>query len=790
MIYRELFRGLTRQRGSSVLVVLLVAIGVSLSTSIFAVVDSVLLNPLPYTQSDRLVTPWCVARSFGVDKYPFSWDNYRDYRDRVEAFEGVAAMRIATMTLEGEDHPASVNGARVTANLFEVLDVEPVLGRLFEDDIERAPEVGVALISHALWQRAFGGESDVIGRGIRLDGRPHTVVGVLPAYFRFPRSDSEVFVPLAIEGPPESDRAFHFLRLVARLEERRSIEEAQEQIETVAAQLAEAYPDGNRNLSARVIPLKDELVGTSKRSLETLFSAVQLLFVIAWTNVAILLLVQGMARRGELELRAALGATRVRLFALLLSRAGLLAALGCGLGLLAGSFGLLGLRGIDPVLLPRAYEIELTFELVLWAVCITLLAALAFGTLPAWAALTTTRTIDLKRKKLSGRLVAVQVALAIPLLVASTMQLRSVRALAAVETGFDVDDILVAGVALPVNQFDLPGQKRYIDRAVAVLGEIPGVVSVAAMSHPPLTQRQAAIVTYRPDQAGQSGLPNAHYRVISEGLLRTLGIPIFSGREFEPRDEGGSRPIVILDAKLAKTLFEDRDPVGQKVRLGTAKTLWEVVGVAGEAQLVSLDKEPDYTVYVPILQNLFPAALNMPEFVLRTEGRPETLASSVRAALQEVDPNQAVLDVRPMESQLDDWLSERRAVSALLWGIAAAALVLAGACIYATLAFAVRYRLREMAIRAALGAGSARLARAVVSDGLRPGLVGIVAGLAFAGLGGRFLMGVLYGVSVLDVPSLVAAAGLMFLAMVAACIAPARRAVHESPTRLLREDVR
>jgi predicted lysophospholipase L1 biosynthesis ABC-type transport system permease subunit len=246
--------------------------------------------------------------------------------------------------------------------------------------------------------------------------------------------------------------------------------------------------------------------------------------------------------------------------------------------------------------------------------------------------------------------------------------------------------------------------------------------------------------------------------------------------------------MLILDEKLAKTLFEDRDAVGQKVRLGTNETLWEVVGVAGEAQLVSLDKEPDYTVYVPILQNLFPAALSVPEFVLRTEGRPETLASSVRAALHEVGPNQAVLDVRPMESQLDEWLSERRGVSTLLWGIAAAALILEGAGIYATLAFAVRYRLREMAIRAALGATAPRLARAVVSDGLRPGLVGIVAGLAFGALAGRFLVGVLYGVSALDVPSLAAAASLMLLAMAAACIAPARRAIREDPTRLLRDN--
>ena len=295
---RQLVRGISRRLGSSLVMVGLCALGVGLSTTIFAVLHNVLLNPLPYPESDRLVKPWCVAESFGVDRYPFSWDNYRDYRDQLKSFESLAATRTVAMTLDGPGRPTSVAGARITANLLQVLRVEPVLGRGFGDDEER-----VALISHGLWQRLFGGEGNAIGRTIRVDGEPHSIIGVLPSHHRYPTPESEVFVPLIITEPPESERAFHFLRLVGRLAPGWSLEDAEAEMQTLAGHLSEAYPDANSALGARIIPLKEEIIGSSGRSLATLFSAVQLLFLIAWVNVAILLLVRGMARRGELELR-------------------------------------------------------------------------------------------------------------------------------------------------------------------------------------------------------------------------------------------------------------------------------------------------------------------------------------------------------------------------------------------------------------------------------------------------------------------------------------------------------
>lgn len=787
-------RALGRRRGSTFLLVLLAAVGVALSTTMFAVLQSVLLNPLPYRNADRLVKPWCVAESYGIDRYPFSWDNYRDYRDGVESLDQLAATRTTSFTLEGGTRPTAVSGARVTANLFPLLGLDPVQGRVFTETGGGDPEEGVALISFGLWQRLFAGSPDVIGTSIRLDGGPYTVIGVLPRHNRYPRDDTDVFIPLIVNRPPENNRAMHFLNLVGRLREGRTLAEADAEMKTLAGHLAATYPDATGELTTRVIPLKEEIVGKTRRSLGALFSAVHVLFCIAWGNVAILLLARGLFRRGELQVRAALGATRRRLLGLLLSEAGLLAGLGCLLGLAAGAWIVTLLPQIDPALLPRADEIRFTPTLVLWALGLSVAGALVFGGLPAWvvtresgADTASSRITDRRTSRLHARLVAAQVALALPLLAASSMQWRSVQALASVNTGYSMDGALAARAALPVNQFGVQEQKRYVDRAIERLGELAGVTSVGAMSHLPLSRRQASLVTYRPDQAGESGLPNAHYRVISSGLLSTLGIPMVAGREFEPGDDESDRATVILDETLARVLFPNRDAVGRNVRLGDDGTSWEVIGVAGAAQLVNLEQEPPYTVYVPILKNLFPQAMALPSFVVRSKGSLAALAPQVRSALQQVDPRQAVLEVRPLRAQLDDWLGTRRTVSSALWVIAAAALLLAASGTYATLAVAVDRRRRETAIRAALGAAPGRLVRGVVADGLKPGIAGALAGLAICFVVGRLLVGVLYGVGGIDVPSLAGAVSLLLVSSLVACFAPARRAARENPARLLRE---
>lgn len=562
----------------------------------------------------------------------------------------------------------------------------------------------------------------------------------------------------------------------------------------MAVRLAEAFPDANRELSVRVISLKDEIVGGSRRSLNILFSAVQVLFVIAWANIAILLLARGMARRGELRLRAALGATRARLFGLLLMEGVVLAGLGCALGLLAGSFAITALPQIDPALLPRAYEIGFSLPLVLWAFGLTLAGALLFGSIPAWAAtgvstaeLDSTRTTGRRTSRLNSRLVAAQVALALPLLVASIMQLRSVHALESVELGYRIDHVLSAGVSLPGNQFGQAEQKHYIERAIDGFVRLPGVIAAGAISHLPLTNRQAAIVTYRPDQEGQSGLPNAHYRVITPGTLATLGIPVISGREFAPGDDETGRRIIVLNDRLARVLYPDREAVGQQVRLGTFEEPWEVIGVARSARLLALDAEPDYTIYVPVMQNLFASLLSLPQFLVRYEGSHVSLAPAVRQVLRDVDPNQAVLDIRPLGAQIDDWLGTRRAVAWLLWIIGGAALTLAGAGIYATLAFTVNRRRREMAIRSALGAAPGRLARTLVRDGLKPGVAGVVIGAAVCLIASRFFIGALFGVSSLDPPSMSGGIALVLLAALVACTAPTLRGMRQDPARLLRE---
>lgn len=790
----QALRRFGRQMQSSVLLVLLSALGIALSTTLFAVLKTTLFDPLPYRDADRLTVLWGVAESFGIDRYPFSWDNYRDYRDQIDTFEGLAAWRTLPMTLEGESRPVSVTGARVTANFFDVLGIEPLVGTGF-DTAEAAADR--ALIGYGLWQREFAAAADVVGQSIRLNGTPHTIVGVVPPHLRYPTADTQVFVPLHITAPPETNRAFHFLRVLGRLREDRSLSQAQEPLEALAAHLAETFPDATGELTVRALPLKDEIVGTAGTSLQALFGGTQLLFVIAWANVAILLLARGMARRNELELRIALGATRSRLLGQLLGESLALAGVGCALGLLASWAALSLLPQLDPALLPRAYELRFDPALVPWAAGLTLVAVLVFGGVPAWlatggvaGAAPAGRATDRRTARFTARLVAAQVALALPLLVAAGTQLQNVRSLARVDVGFPLEGALTAGVSLPRSQFAVPQQKVYIDRALLQLEGLPGVEAVGAMSHLPFSRRNASIVTYRPEQEGESGLPNAHYRVVSPGLLTTLGIPIVAGRDIAPEDDDPERTHVVVDEELAQVLWPDRDPIGRQVRLGAIPTVWTVVGVAASARLLGLDREPEYTVYVPVAANQFSGAMATPRFVIHSAAPAAALAPAVREVLQKADPHQAVLGVRALSGQVDDWLGSRRALSRLLWVLAVAALTLAAAGMYATLAFAVGRRLREMAIRSALGARAPTLARSVLLAGLRPWMWGAVLGTLASFGASRALVHALGDIPPIDSSSVAAAVSLLLLAAVTASLVPARRAMTEDPARLLRDDGR
>jgi len=773
---------------------MLCAIGIGLSTTLLAVLKTTLLDPLPYRDADQVSVLWGVARSFGIDRYPFSWDNYRDYRDQVDAFEGLAAFRTLPMTLEGDGRPTSITGARVTPNFLEVLGAAPLRGAGFGEADDAGPGE-LALIGYGLWRRELAGAPDVVGRSIRLNGQAYTVVGVLPPGLRYPAPDIQVLVPLRITTPPESERAFHFLRVIGRLRPGATLAVAQTQLRALAARLAVAYPDANRELDIRALPLKDELVGTARSSLRALFGGTQLLFVIAWANVAILLLARGLARRDELVLRVALGATRANLLGLLVGEAVVLAGVGCALGL-AGAWGALALLAqVDPGLLPRSYELGFDASLVPWAVGLSGVAALAAGGIPAWlasggvaSASGGARATDRRTPRVITRLVAAQVALALPLLVAAGVQFRSVHALAAVDVGYPVEGVLTAGVSLPANQYGRAEQRGYIDRALADLATVPGVESAGVISHLPFSSRTAAIVTYRPEQEGQSGLPNALYRVVAPGTLATLGIPIVAGRDIAPEDDEPDLARLVVDENLARVLWPGVDPIGRRVRLGTDPTQWEVVGVAGAARIVALNKPPEYTIYVPVAANLFPGALATPTFLVRSTASPAALAPSVRDVLQRADPHQALLEIEPLTHQVDTWLGSRRALSYLLWALAATALVLAAAGLYATLAFAVGRRLREMAIRAALGARAPALVRGVVLLGLRPWVVGAAVGVAACVGSVRLVERYVGEVPPVDPQSVTAALAVLLVAALTASLAPARRAASEDPARLLRDD--
>lgn len=796
----QALRGPLKLKLDTLLIVVLVAIGVALSTTAFVVVDSVLLADLPYRNARELVHLWCVAEQWGIDEYPFSWENFLDYRAATRrSFSDIAANRVQSYTLEASDRPRSIPGARVTANFLDVLGLEPLLGQGFEATSSgpeplrglQSDRQDVALIGYELWQEELGGAADIAGKTVRLDGTPYTILGVLPRDLRYPTTDTQILVPLTVNGL-EEDRAFHFLRLVARLRPGVSRDTAEAAMTTQAARLAEAYPDATGGLTARVVPLKEQLIGNASRSLSGIYAAIQLLFLIACGNVAGLLLASGLARQRELSLRLALGASQTRLLRQLLWENVTLSLLGGLLGVGVAALATAALTHLDPGFLPRAYELRFDPRAAGYAVGTTLLAVLLFGLGPALLASRARSPYAVRGSSLRGValtqrwLVGAQVAVTLLLLFGGGALAARVAELAQVETGFDTDGIVNARAALtPTDYADAESQRRYAQRALAELEKLPGVTAVGALSRQPFSPGNATLTAFRPDQEGETDLPNANYRVVTPGLFETLGVKLLDGRDISWLDDAKSSLVVIISNNLAQVLWPNRPATGQLIRLGATPEPLEVVGVVPDLRLVALDQGPGYAVYVPIEQNPFLPAFRTPNLLVRSDAPVETLIEPVRRTLQAIDTRQAILKVAPLSRAVDDWLGNRRLTAQLVLVVAGLALLLALVGLYATLSFALGQRRSELAICTALGAAPSRLLRAALSDGLRPVLIGIVLGL----LGSWALSGWLgtqTGSSTGPFNVLVATALGLLTAALAAAMPAAWRAARRDPASELR----
>jgi putative ABC transport system permease protein len=802
-------RVLLKQPGFTLMAVLTLALGIGANTTIFSLVDAVVLRPLPFREAERLV--WIWATRTDRDKAFYSIPNFIDTRERSRAFEPLAAFANWGANLTAQGEPERLQGIRISAHAFRMLGVEAVAGRTLaaEDDAPDKPRV--VMLSYALWQRRFGAERRVIGQPLTLNGDAYTIVGVLPAHFTIPNAEIELAAPLRLEvDPRRGERGSNFLRVLARLKPGVTLEQARAELATITAHLREQYPDENAKLTApNVLPLHTELIGSYRKALWLLLAAVGMVLLIACANLANLSLVRALARSREMAIRTALGATRHRLVRQMLTESLLLAVAGGALGVLLALNGPALLLRFSPADLPRAAQAGIDGRMLLFSLALTLLAGLVFGLAPAVRATRTDLNAELKEGgsgnlagarsgRLQNALVVAEVALALLLLIGAGLFGKSYVRLQSVKPGFEASNLLSLRLSLPPASYGKAEAVRvFYDKLAVRLSDLPGVEAVGAASLLPLSgtiARTEFTLAGRPP-ATAAETPAAQDRWVSPGYFHTMQIPLVRGREFTEADHERAAGVVVIDEVLAQRYWPQGDPLGAHLLLdygtGEKPRAFEIIGVAGSVKHVGLNEEPTATLYGPLAQIppsvVTARAANLSIVVRRAQASP-TVAASVRRELQAVDPQVPASNVRMMSQYLAAALAGQRFNLLLLGVFAGAALLLATLGIYGVMAYAVTRRTREIGLRLALGAPPRAALKLVTGQGLRLALLGVGLGLVAAFALTRLLSSLLYGVSATD-PATFASVALLLVGVAGlACYLPARRAARVDPLAALREE--
>ena len=795
-------RTLVKSPAFTIVAVLSLALGIGANTAIFSVVNSILLRPLPYPESERIVAVWHTPpqESFpGMTRFSVSPGNYLDWKEQSRSFEQMAIYQYAGLSMSAGSDPVPVTGAAVSSDFFAVLRAKVGRGRAFFPEEEQQGRDGSVILGHGLWQRAFGGDPNLVGRTVNLNSRTFTVVGVMPAGFEFP-AEAELWVPLAWDAEERQTRAIHDYLVVARLKGDASLSQAQAEMSTISSRLEQQYPDANKGWGAVVVPLQEDLVGDVRPALLVLFSAVGFVLLIACANVANLMLARGANRRKEIALRIALGATRGRIVRQLLCESVLLAVVGGLLGLLIANWGGQLLLRLSAGSLPGSAEVGIDA----WALGFTILVSLAAGVLAGVApALQFSKNeISETLKQGTGRtgggsvrqrtrkaLVVCEVALSLILLIGAGLMIRSFWKLQNVDPGFEVGNALSLSVGLSPDRYAEPQQQlSFHDRVLEQLRALPGVVSVGSTTTLPLTgggSKQPFTIEGRPAPP-VSEQPLAQTRYVSPDYFRAIGIPLKQGRVFEERDREGSPQVVIISEAMARRFWPGQNPVGQRMTASfhEKQGLREVVGVVGDVKSNGLDDEAASTMYLPFRQAPRPWIT----FVVRTASDPQGFFQPASKAVYGVDSEQALRSVRTMEQVLTESLSGRRFNMTLLMTFAGVALVLAAVGVYGVMNYSVMLRRRELGIRIALGARALDVLRLVLGQGLVLTLIGVGVGMAGAYALTRLMASLLYGVTATDVVTFGSVSGVIILVGLLASFIPARRATKVDPMVALRSE--
>lgn len=796
---RYALRQLARSPLFTVTAILALALGIGANSAMFALIDAAIVRPLPVANPDEVVYVWEDGSIWGFPRNTPAPANYFDWKAQNEIFTELAAARFANATIGGDGQPENVIGNRVTANFFPMLGVSPSVGRaISQEDEDR--DLPVVVLSHALWLRRFGGKTEAIGRPILMDGRQVTVIGVMPPAFRFPNQIVEYWVPLAFTPQARAVRGSHFLTVMGRMKPGVTVQRADADMKQIARRLEQQYPDTNTKIGAVVVPLREMVAGNANTSLWMLLGASAAVLLIACANLANMLLSRNLGRQREIAVRTALGAPRLRVVRQLAAESLLLAGIG---GMVAIGFAWAAtqaLVNILPLSLQSFATPSFDGRLLTANFIIAAATGLLFGLLPAWQATRADIVEGLKQNsrnaaggassRLRGLLVAAECALAILLLCGAGMLLKTLLRISSQETGFDTTNLLTMRVPMARPPYIGDDERTFafyrdVEQRVRAL---PGVREAAFAANPPFAtigNTSGFFVEGQvPPKPGNN--QDALDRAGTTAYLRMLKPVLIAGRLFDDTDRKDTQQVAVINKTLADVFFPKGDAVGKRLRFGGSSNPWrEIIGVIQDIRERGYEVPLKYAVYYPIEQTKGQFATNL---VVRTTGDPTAVANAVRQAIQSVDKDQAVAQIRTMSEVMDANLANRRRPALLFGVLAALALTLAVLGIYGVLAYNVTQRTREIGLRIALGAGRSTILGWVVGGGIKMAAVGLVVGLALSAALGRWLSSLLPEVDTADPWVFIATAVALLTVAAAAAAIPAWRASRVDPILALRDE--
>lgn len=793
------FRAMRKSPGFAAVAMLTLALGIGANTAIFSVINTVLLKPLPFKDPDQLVIVWETNRQKGQQRDQVSSGNFADWHSQNQTFEDSAAYFNWNNNLTGLDYPERLNSALVTGSFFQTLGANAALGRTLQPDDAQTDHDNVAVLSDGLWKRRFGADPEIIGKTITLNRTSIVVVGVMPFDFQFPEKNTDLWLPFTLMPTHLEDRAGKFLKVVARLKSGIDIRQAQVDLDTIAGRLEQNYPATNTGCGVRLNPLQSDEVSEIKPTLLVLLGVVGFVLLIACANVANLFLTRAAARRKEMAVRSALGASRWRLLRQLLTESLLLSLAGGVVGLLLAQIGVPVLTSLAPDDIPRLDQVRVDGSVLGFTFATCILTALLCGLMPSVFASKTDLQDALKEsgrgltgsssRRLRHLIVVFEIALSLVLLVGAGLMMSSFVRLQSVAPGFDSESMLTMKMWLPGSKYPHSQQQtEFFQQVIDRVKAVPGVQSISVIQDLPLRRNRMSFefsVENR-DMPPPGEKQSAAYRVIGPDYFQVMKIPLIAGRDFSERDNRRSTPVLIINQTMAHQYWEDEDPIGKRMRFGGDDAPWyEIVGVVGDIKHMGLDEEEGPAIYQPHAQKTFDF-LRWMTLVVRTDTDPMNLAGTIHAQVQTVDKDQPVYEIAAMKDILSQSVSKPRFAMLLLGLFAFVALLLGAVGIYGVLAFTVTGSTREIGIRMALGASSKEVYRLVLGQGLRLVIAGVGFGLIGAFALTRFLSSLLFDIQATDPLTFASISLLLVVIAMLACYFPARRATKVDPMVALR----